>query len=235
VTWGGVAQILATSLLIEAMSRRNFAAGVAYSKTEAIQAALFESIVLGAALTLGAVAAILVATLGVMLISVQKSERPLVQLLTGWTDPAALIGLASGALFGISAVGFRAASLSLGHPSFLMSAGYTLAWAQGLQTLMLGAWLAWREPGELGRVRANWRVASLAGITGTLGSLGWFTAMTLQLVAYVRTLGLIELGLHLPRRAAVLPRAAEPHRARRHRAARRRHHARAEPALSPRA
>jgi drug/metabolite transporter (DMT)-like permease len=193
VTWGGIAQILATSLLIEAMSRRNFAAGVAWSKTEAVQAAVFETLVLGAALTAGGVAAIAIATLGVMLISARKSERPVAQLLTGWTDPAALIGLASGALFGISAVGFRAASLSLGHESFLMSAGYTLAWAQGLQTLMLGAWLAWREPGELGRVRANWRVASLSGITGTLGSLGWFTAMTLQLVAYVRTLGLVEL------------------------------------------
>jgi len=193
VTLGGVAQILATSMLIEAMTRRNFAAGVAWSKTEAVQAALFETIVLGAALSLGGVAAIVVATIGVMLISVQKSERPLAALLTGWTELAALLGLASGALFGIAAVGFRAASLSLGDGPFLMNAGYTLAWAQGIQTLLLGAFLAWREPGQLAAVRANWRIASLAGLTGTLGSIGWFTAMTLQLVAYVRTLGLIEL------------------------------------------
>jgi drug/metabolite transporter (DMT)-like permease len=62
-----------------------------------------------------------------------------------------------------------------------------------LQTALLGAWLAWREPGELAAVRANWRTASLAGATGTLASAGWFTAMTLTVAAYVRTLGLIEL------------------------------------------
>jgi drug/metabolite transporter (DMT)-like permease len=42
-------------------------------------------------------------------------------------------------------------------------------------------------------VRASWRVASLAGATGTLASAGWFTAMTRTIAAYVRTLGLVEL------------------------------------------
>jgi drug/metabolite transporter (DMT)-like permease len=102
-------------------------------------------------------------------------------------------GIASGALFAISAVAFRGASLALGHPSYLMSAATTLLGAQALQTALLGAWLAWREPGELAAVRANWRTASLAGATGTLASAGWFTAMTLTVAAYVRTLGLIEL------------------------------------------
>jgi drug/metabolite transporter (DMT)-like permease len=31
------------------------------------------------------------------------------------------------------------------------------------------------------------------GLTSALGSAGWFTAFTLQIAAYVRTLGLVEL------------------------------------------
>lgn len=187
VTLGGIAQILGTSALLEAMARRNFAAGIAFSKTEAVQAALFEVLVLGAALSAGGALAIAVATAGVLLISLARPSE------TGLRDSALWLGVASGGLYAISAVGFRSASLSLAHPSYLMSAATVLLWAQTLQTVLLGGWLLWREPGQLTAVRANWRVASLAGLTGTLASAGWFTAMTLTVAAYVRTLGLVEL------------------------------------------
>ena len=136
-----------------------------------------------------------IATIGVMLISLRRSDAPWRDLLTGWTDIAALLGLASGGLFAISAVAFRAASIGLGHESFVMSAGYTLAWAQTLQTLLLGLWLAAREPGQLDAVARAWRPGTLVGLTGTLGSICWFTAFTIQVAAYVRTLGLFELVL----------------------------------------
>jgi drug/metabolite transporter (DMT)-like permease len=187
VALGGVAQILGTSALLEATARRNFAAGIAFSKTEAIQAALFEVLVLGSALSGAGALAIGIATAGVMLVSLARPHAG------GLRDPAVGYGIASGALFGISAVAFRGASLALEHPSYLMSAATTLLGAQALQTGLLGGWLAWREPGQLAVVRANWRTASLAGATGTLASAGWFTAMTLTVAAYVRTLGLIEL------------------------------------------
>ena len=184
---GGVAQIFGTSALLEATARRNFAAGIAFSKTEAVQAALFETLVLGTALSGRGALAIGIATAGVMLISLARPGE------AGLRDSAVGFGVASGALFAISAVAFRTASLALAHPSYLMSAATTLVGAQVLQTALLGGWLAWREPGQLAAVRANWRVASLAGATGTLASAGWFTAMTLTVAAYVRTLGLIEL------------------------------------------
>jgi drug/metabolite transporter (DMT)-like permease len=193
VLLGGVSQILATSLLIEAMTRRNFAAGVAYSKTEVVQAALFEAIFLGLAITAGGALAILLATIGVMLVSLRASADPWRSFLVGWTDTAALLGLASGGMFAVSAVAFRAASIGLGHESFLMSAGFTLAWAQVVQAVLLTAWLALREPGQLRAVATHWRPGLLVGITGTLGSMCWFTAFTIQVAAYVRTLGMIEL------------------------------------------
>jgi drug/metabolite transporter (DMT)-like permease len=50
-----------------------------------------------------------------------------------------------------------------------------------------------REPGQLRASLVNWRIAIWVGLVGVAGSAGWFTAMTLQKVAYVRALGQIEL------------------------------------------
>src|SRR5690606_20014717 len=62
-----------------------------------------------------------------------------------------------------------------------------------IQTVLMAAWLRWREPGEIGRVLARWRRTALVGVTGSLGSLGWFAAFALQNAAYVRALGQVEI------------------------------------------
>jgi drug/metabolite transporter (DMT)-like permease len=62
-----------------------------------------------------------------------------------------------------------------------------------VQALALGAWLFWREREEIGRVLSSWRVSGLVGLTSMLGSLGWFTAFTLQSAAYVKAVGQVEL------------------------------------------
>jgi drug/metabolite transporter (DMT)-like permease len=193
IVLGSATQILATAFLIHIFRFRNFAVGVAYSKTEVIQAAIFGLIFLGDAVTLWGAAAIAIGTLGVMLISLTRTQDVLRELLIGWTERPALIGLASGGLFGIAAVAFRAAALTLHGHGFVMSAGYTLLWANLLQTGVLTVYLYLRERDQLGKVAAAWRVSALTGVLGVTGSALWFMAMTIQVVAYVRTLGLIEL------------------------------------------
>lgn len=198
VFWGwlvaaGLSQIAATSLLIHVMAARNFATAVAYAKTEVAQAAAFEIIVLGATVTWVGAGGVVLATVSVMLMSVSRSAHPMRALLTGWTESSALLGLLAGGLFGVSAVGFRAASVSLHHPSAFMAAAFTLVMSTALQTLVLGGYLALCERGELGRVAAAAPAGALVGAMSSLGSAGWFTAFTLQIAAYVRTLGLIEL------------------------------------------
>src|SRR5262245_1864114 len=188
-----ITQILATSLLIHVMTARNFATAVAYSKTEVAQAALFEMLFLGAVVTWQGGLGVAFATVAVMLMSLVKSERPLRAFLGGWSEPATLLGLASGGFFAIAAVGFRAASVSLAHPSAFMAAAYTLVIATAVQTVIMGAYLAFREPGELRRVFTHANAGALVGGASALGSASWFTAFTLQIAAYVRTLGLIEL------------------------------------------
>lgn len=193
VLLGSISQILATAALLACFRQRNFAVGTALSKSEVMQAALFGLIVLGERLSWLGAAAIATGTAGVMLIAVDKGRLGLRALLAGLSGRAALLGLGSGGLFAVSAVAFRAAALETGHPSFLMAAGWTLLASVLLQTLLLGAWLRLREPGQLTAVFATWRLSGLVGITGVLGSACWFTAMTIQQVAYVRTLGMIEL------------------------------------------
>ncbi len=190
---GSLSQTCATILLLTVLRQRNFAVGIAYSKTEVVQAAIFGLVFLGEGVSAMGAFAIALGTVGVMLFSLKKSANPWMAFLTGWLEKPALLGMVSGGLFGISAVGFRGAALSLEGTSFLMAAGYALLWSAVIQSTILGVYLLLREPGQLTAVWQARKVAVLAGITGITASACWFTAFTLQQVAYVRTLGLIEM------------------------------------------
>jgi drug/metabolite transporter (DMT)-like permease len=193
ILFGAVAQIAATACLLRVMAERNFALGVAYSKTEVMQVAIFGFLFLGDPLTPLMLVAALFGTVGVLLISPIDRTRPLRALLTGWTTRVALLGLASGALFGLSAVGYRGAAQSLAGTDFPMAAAFGLVVAQAIQTLLLGGWLLARAPDVVHRVLGAWRTSLLAGFLGAAASAGWFTAMAIESIARVRTLGLVEL------------------------------------------
>lgn len=190
---GALAQIVATNLLIMALNLHNFMVGTAYSKTEAIQAALFGMLLLGETVSLGGVAAILLGTVGVMLMSLKNAADPKRAFLWGWSERPALIGIASGGFFAVSAIALRAASLSLNEADLPLAAATTLAYTTVFQTVVMFAYLAWREPGEIARVFRAWKPGIMVGIFSAAGSAGWFTAMALQVAAYVRMLGLIEM------------------------------------------
>jgi len=193
VVFGGAAQIAATALLLRVMAERNFALGIGYSKSEVMQVAVFGLVFLGDPLTPLMVLAIALGTLGVLLISPIDPRRPLRALLSGWTSRVALLGLASGGLFGLAAIGYRGGALALDGTPFVMAAAFGLVVAQSAQTLMLGGWLLARQPAVVGRVFRAWRTSLLAGFAGAAASAGWFTAMAIESAARVRTLALAEL------------------------------------------
>lgn len=190
---GASAQIIATFLLIHLFSYKNFAVGTTYSKTETVQTAVFGILILGDRLHPLAAGGILVSLIGVMLMSAGTGPTSLRALLMGWTQRPALIGIVSGAFFGISIVGYRAASLSLENTPYLMQAGATLLCATIYQSLAMGAWMRLREPGQITRVIATFRVGVFVGLSGMLASACWLTAATLQNAAYVRVVGQVEL------------------------------------------
>jgi drug/metabolite transporter (DMT)-like permease len=195
---GGLTQIAATALLLRVMQERNFAIGVAYSKTELVQVALFATVFVGDSLTLSTVVAIVVATVGVLLLSPLGAQGGLKGLASGWTSRSALLGVASGTGFALAATGYRGAALELeGTNSATVAAAYTLLWAQASQVIVLGGYLLWRNAGVLVGLFKAWRQSIAAGFTGAAASAGWFTAMAMEPVAHVRTLGLVELFFSL--------------------------------------
>jgi drug/metabolite transporter (DMT)-like permease len=175
------------------MHERNFALGVAYSKTDVILVAIFAFLLLGEAVAPVVATAIGVGTLGVMLLSPADPKHPLLALFTGWTTRTALLGLACGANFAFSGVCIRAASFALPEVHFALTAAVILFGAQLIQTLLLGGWLLARQAHTLVLIGREWRTSLFAGCMGATASVGWFTAVAIEPIAHVRTLGLIEL------------------------------------------
>lgn len=193
----GIAQILGTFFLIHLFSFRNFAVGTTYSKTEAIQTAVFGFAFLHERISLAGLFAILISMIGVMLISVVQGRANLRGFLTAWTGRVALFGFASGAGFAMAAIGIRAASLSLESGDFFTRATVTLFTVTAIQTVLMGVFMWLREPSAYREIRRNMPFSVLIGFTSVAGSLAWFSAITLQKAAYVRTLGQVELVLSL--------------------------------------
>ncbi|MEN3354328.1 MAG: hypothetical protein V7640_2486 [Betaproteobacteria bacterium] len=193
ITVSSLAQIAATALLLRVMAERNFALGTAYAKTEVIQVALFGLVFLGDPVTSVTLIAITFSLAGVMLLAPIDRKRPLRTLIAGWTTRSAGLGIASGAGFGIAAVGYRGAALALGDVPFPMAAACTLVAAQVLQTVLLGGWLLARNAEIVARVLREWRKSLFAGLMGATASACWFTAMAVEPAANVRTLALVEI------------------------------------------
>lgn len=193
VLLGGLAQIAGTFLLVHLFTLRNFAVGTAYSRTEPAQAAIFGLVFLSEKASPLILAAIAISVVGVMLISVARMAVSPRTLVTSVMAPSAVLGLTSGMMFGIAAVSFRAASLSLGGPHFLMQAGTTLFVAITLQTMVMMLWMVLREPEEIGRVLRAWKPALIVGAAGSSASFCWFIALTLQQASLVKALGQIEI------------------------------------------
>jgi drug/metabolite transporter (DMT)-like permease len=194
---GGVGQILGTFLLVHLFSFRNFAVGTTYTKTEAIQTALIGLAFFGQTMSAAGFLAIVVSAVGVMMISIVHGKATLRGFLTGWTNRIAFYGIVSGTGFALAAVGVRAASLSLQMDGFLIPAAVTLLWVTGMQVVAMTVYMLLRERQQIAAIFRNVKFSALVGLTGVLGSVCWFNAMTLENAAYVRTLGQVELILSL--------------------------------------
>jgi drug/metabolite transporter (DMT)-like permease len=183
---GAFAQVAATALMLIAMGERSFVVTIAYLKTEAIQAAIFGLIFLGDPVTFPMMTAILIATAGVLIMSTKPGG------MVGGVRPT-LIGLASGGMFALSAVGYRGAILDLHLDSFVMAATFTLVIGLAMQAVTLSLYLWLHDPAVLKAIVQSWKPSLFAGFMGALASQFWFLAFALATAASVRTLALVEV------------------------------------------
>ena len=184
---GAFTQIAATALMLSAMGERSFVVAYAYIKTEPVQVALFGLIFLGDSVTPLAAAAILIATAGVIVISLKPGAG------SASTTRSTLIGLGSGCMFALAAITFRGAILALQHPDFVLAATFTLAVGLVLQAALLSLYLWLRDPNVLHDIVRAWRPSLFAGFMGALASQFWFLAFAIATAASVRTLALVEV------------------------------------------
>jgi uncharacterized membrane protein len=185
---GALAQIGGTALLLAAMRARSFSIATALSKTEALQVAVFGMLLLGDHMTVMRGVAVTVATIGVVLLTVRMGGAAIAVDAT-----TALCGIASGGLFALASVGFRGAIIELGNAAYYLRAPTALTWALGVQTLLLGTWMAAFDRRALVGSLKLWRQSLLAGLLGACASELWFLGFSLTAAANVRTLALVEV------------------------------------------
>ena len=183
---GAVTQVLATAALLVAMNRAGFAVGTALQQSSLPLAAIVGLIVFHDHLSGLAWLGVLITTVGLMVLSWPKNAigpKPV----TG-----ALFGLLSGLCFGFSLNAIRHASLALEPHHPIYSAIVSLAVVQAMQSAVLTAILAVRDPGALRAIARGWRESVAAGFCGAIASSGWFIALALSPAAPVRAVGVIE-------------------------------------------
>jgi drug/metabolite transporter (DMT)-like permease len=191
---GAVGQIAATALLLRVMTERNFALGVAYSKTDLLQVAILGVVLLADPLSVQIILAVVLGTTAILLLSPPAdANKSLLRVLLAWPHRTAIFGALSGTGFAVAIVAYRGAALALPGAGAFPAAAATLVAAQAIQTLLLGGWLLVRSPVVVLRVLQAWRASLFAGCMGAAASAGWFTAAALEPAAHVRTLGLVEL------------------------------------------
>jgi drug/metabolite transporter (DMT)-like permease len=136
--------------------------------------------------------AIFISVSGVIIISIVKFNIGTRNSLKNFFDVSAGIGLLSGLGFALGSFFIREASLSFKDDNFLLTAAITLVVVLSFQTVGLGFYILIKQPQQFHTILKFWRPSLFVGFTSAVGSIGWFTAMTIQRIAYVKALAQIE-------------------------------------------
>ena len=185
-----VFQIMFTFTLLYLFKFSNFVVGTSLSKTEVIQVAIFEYFLLKDKLNVFGIFGIIIATIGVIIISIKDLKLFFINFFSKIT----LIGLTSGLFLGLSVVFFRAATLSLeDFSSNFDKAIITLFFGLVIQTFLISIYLFVFERSEFKKFKDNKLESCLAGLAGFLATLSWFFAFTFIQASFVRALGQVEI------------------------------------------
>ncbi|MEO3867009.1 DMT family transporter [Rheinheimera fenheensis] len=184
VVAAALAQIIATALMVKLFKLRNYAIGAGLAKSEAILAAVLGVVFFSESLSALGWIGVLLGAAAVFLLS-GASLRQL-----SW--PVLLLGLLSGLAFALTSLWVRQASLVLGLP-FPHGAAWVLLLVILLQTLLLCSYLLLRDKASLAALWQRPKLTLAVSVCSCVGSIGWFTAMSLESVALVKTLGQLEV------------------------------------------
>jgi drug/metabolite transporter (DMT)-like permease len=185
IAGAAVMQIVATSLMVVLFKQKNFAIGAGLAKSEAPVSAVLGMLFFGTSLTLFGWIGVLTGGVAVLILSTPEGINSL-------SAKTVLLGLACSSSFALTSLWVREASLSL-HLPFPHSAAWVLFLVITLQTLMLVSYLLVKDYQTLIEMFKKPKLVVMTSLASCVGSFGWFSAMSLQAVPYVKTLGQIEV------------------------------------------
>ena len=185
VLLAAVMQIIATALMVMLFKQKNFAIGAGLAKSEALVAAILGALFFGSSLSPIGYVGVIIGAISVFILSGLNFKQ-------GFQVKTVMIGLASGTSFALTSLSVREASLALELP-FIHRAAWVLVAVLCLQTLILIAHIAYQERTTFIKMKQHRLSILMISLTSCLGSIGWFSAMSLQYVPYVKTLGQIEV------------------------------------------
>ncbi|MDN4501997.1 EamA family transporter [Alteromonadaceae bacterium BrNp21-10] len=185
VVLASVLQIAATALMVVLFKQKNFAVGAGLAKSEALVAGVVGTLFFGSQLSLFGWLGIFVGAAAVFILSGGGRKGEL-------SFKTILIGLACGTCFALTSLYVREASHLLNVP-FPHSAAWVLLWVLCIQTSLLVAYIAVNNNHTFVQLKQNAKLTLATSLTSCLGSICWFSAMALHHVAYVKTLGQIEV------------------------------------------
>lgn len=190
---GAVTQMAGTILLIMAFGHRGFVVGTAFSKTEAVQAALVTALFLGERLPLLAWVGIVAGVAGVLTLALAGRGVSGREIWRALGQPAALCGLGAGSMFALAAIAVKLATAELDDIDLIGSALVTLVVVMAIQTGLHILWVALRDRDTLRAVFRQWRTSSQVGLLSALGSACWYIGFAAAPAALVRIVGQVEV------------------------------------------
>ena len=180
-------QIFATSLMVILFKQKNFSVGAGLAKSEALVAGVLGTVFFGSQLTLFGWVGILVGAAAIFVLSGGGRKGQL-------SLKTVIIGLACGTCFALTSLFVREASHLLNVP-FPHSAAWVLVWVLCIQTTLLVSYIAVKNRSTFTALKNNAKMTLATSIISCFGTICWFSAVSLHHVAYVKTLGQVEVLL----------------------------------------
>lgn len=181
-----LSQIAATALMVQLFKQKNYAIGVGLAKSEAVLAAIIAVLFLSDHLSLLGWFGVAVGGFAVFLMSKGRD-------FSDFSVQTLCIGIGSGLCFAITSLLVRDASLELDNLPFIHRAAWVLLMVIGTQCFLLLMYLGIFRRATLWAMWQRIGLTFRVSLCSFLASLGWFSAMSMQSVPIVKTLGQIEI------------------------------------------
>ena len=181
-----LSQIAATALMVQLFKQKNYAIGVGLAKSEAVLAAIIAVVFLSDHLNLVGWFGVAVGGFAVFLMSKWRD-------FSDFSVQTLCIGSGSGLCFAITSLLVREASLELDNLPFIHRAAWVLLMVIGTQCFLLLMYLGIFRRATLWAMWQRIGLTFRVSLCSFLASLGWFSAMSMQSVPIVKTLGQVEI------------------------------------------